>query len=373
MANNTFGLTIKPVPHDKDMLLRGVRETHLVIPAEKEFKLINAKTGNLPLSFSVEQYYGEPWTPGGNDLMYAQKVRWLDNYEREGFRNRALYQANQGAASYQKRYGSAVSPEQTYGAFYAPQSVAQMDPVNILMRRWGIKSSGYKNGKREMTAADRKKFMEEVERRYGNDAEAMDYYYFMLYMYLKGCAYFVELNKIAVAQGGSPLSEDDLMHIVYKLYQDRKDNFEIHVNGTSLPMTDRGFTNVIKHDLDTLVNSKGERTYGLDVGNSIYGKGTLYNNMLRAAEKAGVITNNKSDYWARTPLYIYKRDAQGNIVLDEHGNRVKASNEPVHWVLKGQKGEMIETMPERPFNAEKQQQYIDAGINLDWYRKNMGR
>ena len=177
-----------------------------------------------------------------------------------------------------------------------------------------------------------------------------------------------------MAQNGSPLSEDDLMHIMYKLYLNRKNNFEIHVNGTSLSMTDRGFTNVIKHDLDTLVDSKtGARTYSTDVGNSIYGKGTLYDNMLKAAEEAGVIVNNKSDYWTRTPLYLYKRDAQGNIVLDSKGRRVKATPEPMHWILKGQRGEMIETMPERPFAAEKRQQYIDAGINLEWYRQSMGR
>ena len=188
------------------------KSKRLVIPAEKEFTLTNVETGNIPLSFSAEHYYGTPWTPGGNDLMYAQKVKWLEDYEKENAwnteRNQQRKRANYMAGYYKARYGdaAAVTPasgdaafdsrdrnERIRGAFYAPQSVAQMDPVNILMKRWGVESAGYKDGKRDMYLVDRRHFMEEAERRYGKDAEAMDYYYYMLYMYLKGCAYMVEL------------------------------------------------------------------------------------------------------------------------------------------------------------------------------------
>ena len=113
MASNRFNFSVRT---GSALQREDVRETHLTLPAEKEFKLVNAMTGNVPLSFSVEQYYGEPWAPGGNDLMYAQKVRWLGDYEKEDARNRLrstlIKQSNRAVNYYKVVYGEkAVAPD----------------------------------------------------------------------------------------------------------------------------------------------------------------------------------------------------------------------------------------------------------------------
>lgn len=113
MADNRFNFHFRI---GRTFNKEDVRETHLTIPAEKEFKLTNVETNNIPLSFSVEHYYGSPWTAGGNDLMYAQKIKWLGDYGAENAwnqqRNTLRKQANRVARYYGAVYGEkAVAPD----------------------------------------------------------------------------------------------------------------------------------------------------------------------------------------------------------------------------------------------------------------------
>ena len=210
-------------------------------------------------------------------------------------------------------------------------TLQQIDPMLAVMRGAGLDiSNAY-----YQTPADRREYLKYIEKTAKNEAE-LDYYYFLYYMYLQGCLYFVNLQKQLLEQGINSISADDLDKVMRALYANRKEAFHWESSGAT------SFKELYDKETDKVAYTAGGSLGAL--------RDKVPEQAYKALKDAGIISSDMVDsgYWSP---YLLPSG---------------------HWILKGNNGEFIDPLSGR-IDEKGSDEYTQAGLTNNWSVKSAHR
>lgn len=296
------------------------------------------KIHNTPLATRIEKDFGVHHLYGLSSFMGDDARAFAQGFGRLN----QIQSADRRAGAYGVRYGeSAVKNSEQYqkvkedsatrtsrmaAPVFKNVNPQQIDPVLNVLRGFGIQVVNPK----DQSPDDRKAYLDLIQKQYGHDKAALDYYYFLYYMYLAGCYYLVEITRQLLLHGGRSLSGDEMTRVMLEIYKNKDNAFKWNESGS------KNFVELFDKVSDKV---------SIHAGDALYASGTYKKVVVDALKSTGIISDQRdSDYWQAEKI----------------GG--------VHWILKGKNGEFIDPLRGRSGrNADKRAEY--TGLDLDWYKR----